>query len=315
MLTEVGYMDLTDNTYYYYLKDHQGNNRVVINSSGTVQEVNHYYPFGSTFATSNVQPYKYNGKELDTKNGLNWYDYGARHYDAVLGSLHVVDPLAEKYYSTSPYAYCLDNPVLQYDPDGCRVRLSNPVRRGFRNGGRPNPYALYPGGVQPQSYRQISRMSYKGGNGLYEKVALREQNYMNDVTIGDNTVQMTNNNNIGIMATGGIGILGNVKEFSERLLNMSTEIIYHDDGRKSKVSNYVIKDEKLAAAQEVYSKKYSALSEQLGNDMSFLEKNAIIQEEIGISPLLAIIIDMLMNQSNYEIEENKQIIPEFRQGY
>ena len=317
LLTEEGYVDLSASTpvYYYYLKDHQGNNRVVVNSSGTVQEVNHYYPFGSTFATSNVQPYKYNGKELDTKNGLNWYDYGARHYDAVLGRWHVVDPLAEKYYSTSPYAYCLDNPVLQYDPDGCRVRLSNPVRRGFRNGGRPNPYALYPGGVQPQSYRQISRMSYKGGNGLYEKVALREQNYMNDVTIGDNTVQMTNNNNIGIMATGGIGILGNVKEFSERLLNMSTEIIYHDDGRKSKVSNYVIKDEKLAAAQEVYSKKYSALSEQLGNDMSFLEKNAIIQEEIGISPLLAIIIDMLMNQSNYEIEENKQIIPEFRQGY
>ena len=316
LLTEEGYINLNSpTTYYYYLKDHQGNNRVVVNSSGTVMETNHYYPFGSTFATSNVQPYKYNGKELDTKNGLNWYDYGARHYDAVLGRWHVVDPLAEKYYSTSPYAYCLDNPVLQYDPDGCRVRLSNPVRRGFRNGGRFNPYALYSDGVQPQSYRKISQVSYKGGNGLYEKIALGEQNYVKDVTVGDNTVQMTNNNNIGIMATGGIGILGNVKEFSERLLNMSTEIIYHDDGRKSKVSNYVIKDEKLAAAQEVYSKKYSALSEQLGNDMSFLEKNAIIQEEIGISPLLAIIIDMLMSQSNYEIEENKQIIPEFRQGY
>ena len=96
---------------------------------------------------------------------------------------------------------------------------------------------------------------------------------------------------------------------------MSTETIFYKDGRKSKVSNYVIKDEKLVAALEVYSKKYSALSEQLGNDMSFLEKNAIIQEEIGISPLLAIIIDMLMSRSNYEIEENKQIIPEFRQGY
>ena len=106
MLTEVGYMDLTDNTYYYYLKDHQGNNRVVINSSGTVQEVNHYYPFGSTFATSNVQPYKYNGKELDTKAGLNWYDYGARHYDATLGRWFVADPLAEKMYGWSPYGYC-----------------------------------------------------------------------------------------------------------------------------------------------------------------------------------------------------------------
>ena len=86
LLTEEGYVDLSDGKYYYYLKDHQGNNRVVINSSGAVQETNHYYPFGGVFAsTGNVQPYKYNGKELDTKKGLNWYDYGARHYDAALG--------------------------------------------------------------------------------------------------------------------------------------------------------------------------------------------------------------------------------------
>ena len=129
MLTEVGYMDLTDNTYYYYLKDHQGNNRVVINSSGAVQEVNHYYPFGSTFATSNVQPYKYNGKELDTANGLNWYDYGARHYDAVLGRWHVMDPLGEKSFGVSPYAYCLSNPIKYIDPTGCEVIATDALSR------------------------------------------------------------------------------------------------------------------------------------------------------------------------------------------
>ena len=94
LLTEEGYVDLSASTlaYYYYLKDHQGNNRVVLSSSGTVQETNHYYPFGGVFAsTGNVQPYKYNGKELDTKKGLNWYDYGARHYDATLGRWFVVD--------------------------------------------------------------------------------------------------------------------------------------------------------------------------------------------------------------------------------
>ena len=86
LLTEEGYVTLADTKYHYYLKDHQGNNRVVISSTGTVEETNHYYPFGGVFAaTNNVQPYKYNGKELDTKNGLNWYDYGARHYDAALG--------------------------------------------------------------------------------------------------------------------------------------------------------------------------------------------------------------------------------------
>lgn len=124
LLTEEGYVDLSSSTlpYYYYLKDHQGNNRVVVNSSGTVQETNHYYPFGGVFAsTSNVQPYKYNGKELDTKKGLNWYDYGARHYDATLGRWFVVDPLAEKYYGWSPYNYCLNNPISNIDPDGKSV--------------------------------------------------------------------------------------------------------------------------------------------------------------------------------------------------
>ena len=123
LLTEEGYIDLANgNAYYYYLKDHQGNNRVAINSSGTVQEVNHYYPFGGVFSTStNLQPYKYNGKELDTKNGLNWYDYGARHYDAALGRWFVVDPLSEKYYSTSLYAYCVNNPIKLIDTDGRKI--------------------------------------------------------------------------------------------------------------------------------------------------------------------------------------------------
>ena len=65
-----------------------------------------------------MQPYKYNGKELDTKKGLNWYDYGARHYDATLGRWLVVDPLAEKYYAWSPYNYCANNPVKFIDPNG-----------------------------------------------------------------------------------------------------------------------------------------------------------------------------------------------------
>ena len=119
LLTEEGYVTLSDGKYHYYLKDHQGNNRVVINQSGTVEEANHYYPFGGVFASSgNVQPYKYNGKELDAKKGLNWYDYGARHYDAALGRFTTVDPSAENYYSTSPFTYCLNNPLNYIDPLG-----------------------------------------------------------------------------------------------------------------------------------------------------------------------------------------------------
>ena len=123
VLTSEGYITLsgTTPTYHYYLKDHLGNNRVVIDQNGSVEQVNHYYPFGGLFGegTSNTnQAYKYNGKELDRMHGLDWYDYGTRNYDAALPVWTTVDPLAEKYYNSSPYAYCANNPVNRIDPTG-----------------------------------------------------------------------------------------------------------------------------------------------------------------------------------------------------
>ena len=124
LLTEAGYLTLSDSKYHYYLQDHQGNNRVVIDQNGTVEETNHYYPFGGVFANStSVQPYKYNGKELDTKKGLNWYDYGARHYDAAVGRFHTQDRFAEKYYPMSPYQYAANCPMRNIDVNGDSIRV------------------------------------------------------------------------------------------------------------------------------------------------------------------------------------------------
>ena len=114
-------------TLCHYNKDHLGNNREVVNSGGTVQQVTNYYPFGAPYADPaavehpSLQPYKYNGKELDTMHGLNTYDYGARQYDPVLGRWDRMDPLCEKYYSVSPYVYCVNNPVRYIDPDGTSI--------------------------------------------------------------------------------------------------------------------------------------------------------------------------------------------------
>ncbi|RGX85192.1 RHS repeat domain-containing protein [Bacteroides intestinalis] len=124
ILTEEGYVTLSGNApiYHYYLKDHQGNNRIVMNQNGTtVEQVNHYYPFGGLFeeglATSD-QNYKYNSKELDRMHGLDWYDYGTRGYDATLGRFMIIDPLSERYCTISPYVYCANNPVRYIDPTG-----------------------------------------------------------------------------------------------------------------------------------------------------------------------------------------------------
>lgn len=109
--------------YYYYLKDHLGNNRVTINSSGSVVEKSHYYPSGTRFfpestSDGSVLAYRYNGKEMETMNGLNQMDYGARRRFSWGPIWTGRDMLSEKYYSISSYAYCSGNPVNRIDPDG-----------------------------------------------------------------------------------------------------------------------------------------------------------------------------------------------------
>ena len=121
ILIDGGYITFNGSTpqYHFYLKDHLGNNRVVVNASGAVEQVNHYYPYGGLMGEStngDIQRYKYNGKELDRMNGLDWYDYGARYMDGI--RFTTIDPMAEKYYDISPFVYCHDNPLNRIDIDG-----------------------------------------------------------------------------------------------------------------------------------------------------------------------------------------------------
>jgi RHS repeat-associated protein len=119
ILVDGGYNE--GGNYYFYINDHLGNNRIVANAAASVVQSTQYYPFGMPFADAtgqNVQPYKYNNKELDGRNGLNWYDYSARYLALDFPVMPTVDPLAELHYDNSPYAYVLNNPIKYIDPFG-----------------------------------------------------------------------------------------------------------------------------------------------------------------------------------------------------
>jgi len=136
ILINGGYIE--DGVYHYYLTDHLGNNRVVVNSSGTVIQKNHYYPFGMAFADTPIaeqgkQPYKFGGKELDQMHGLNQYDYSARYYDPAIARFTSQDPLAEKKPWQSPYCAMSNDPINRIDPDGRDDYYTNQGRFLYRD--------------------------------------------------------------------------------------------------------------------------------------------------------------------------------------
>ena len=112
---------------HFYVKDHLGSNRLVVDGNGNIEEVNHYYPFGALMGDRcgvSRNKYKYIGKELDTMYGWNMQDHEARWYDPVVGRWVATDPLQEKYASFSTYYYANNNPLVFIDfngKDGVRI--------------------------------------------------------------------------------------------------------------------------------------------------------------------------------------------------
>jgi len=107
--------------YYYFRKDHLGNVREVWNGTQrqTVQKTD-YYPSGlpifveleDDVRTANNR--LCNGKEF-IEMGYDVYDLGFRTYYPAIGRFTAIDPLAEMFYSQSPYVYAANNPVRYID--------------------------------------------------------------------------------------------------------------------------------------------------------------------------------------------------------
>jgi RHS repeat-associated protein len=120
----------------YVLRDHLGNTRVMfadmdndqaVDASEILQQ-NHYYPFGMnqegawdapTNTTENR--YQYNGKELNSDFGLNWYAYGFRYYDPVICRFTGVDPIADQFAELSVYNYASNRPIGAIDLHGLQA--------------------------------------------------------------------------------------------------------------------------------------------------------------------------------------------------
>ncbi len=105
-------------SYFYHL-DRLGSVRLVT-KSGNIQTFSaKYLPYGTSYATSGSELFKYTGKQLDVSTGL--YYYGYRHYDSKSGRFSTLDTHRPDYLnpqSLNRYSYALNDPNRYLDPDG-----------------------------------------------------------------------------------------------------------------------------------------------------------------------------------------------------
>ena len=112
--------DTTKEETFFYHSDHLGSTSYITDDKANITQYDAYLPYGELLvdehSSSEDLPYKFNGKQFDEETGL--YYYGARYLNPMASIWYGVDPLAEKYVSTSGYVYTLDNPVKLSDIEG-----------------------------------------------------------------------------------------------------------------------------------------------------------------------------------------------------
>ena len=112
--------DTTKEETFFYHSDHLGSTSYITDDKANITQYDAYQPYGELLvdehSSSEDLPYKFNGKQFDEETGL--YYYGARYLNPVTSLWYGVDPLVEKFASTSGYVYTLDNPVKMVDQDG-----------------------------------------------------------------------------------------------------------------------------------------------------------------------------------------------------
>jgi RHS repeat-associated protein len=119
--------------YYYYMTDQVNSTRIITDENGNVVYSEAYGPYGDVQKTwvNNYEPkLKFSGKEREGYSGLDYF--GARYYNHRSYRFNSVDPIINRVEALNNpqlwnlYAYCDNNPVTFFDPDG-RVTESMPM--------------------------------------------------------------------------------------------------------------------------------------------------------------------------------------------
>jgi RHS repeat-associated protein len=114
----------TSKARQYFVKDHLGSTRAVIQREGAsvkVVEAMMYQAYGKIVRLA-IQPdsvrMTFTTKEFDNESGMGLYYFGARYYDPEVGSFTSSDPM-DQYWNS--YSYCGADPINLIDPDGLQA--------------------------------------------------------------------------------------------------------------------------------------------------------------------------------------------------
>ena len=244
--------------FFYYIQDHHGDNREVWRAyDKKVVQRTQYYPFGLPWGeceNSGIQPYKYNGKEFIEMHGYDAYDYGARCYDAAIGRWETIDPLAEKYYSISPYVYCANNPIIRVDKDG--RDWDAVINHDQRTITIEADFTTYSGAQATQTL-QNSAADWNAQSGKFNYVVGEGDNAISYSANFDITVNQSGNG----YAENGMTVLPDNSNYFQERTKTDT------DGNEIKIQPQGVSDGKALIVKQSQSTNKNVTSHEMGHNL------------------------------------------------